>query len=373
MLTLQLNLEYLGSIPIGTLVIYMVYLGNLRLNGHFKDRWLTKEKDTLVESETKIEKNHSIQRTVGILQVSELRGKNLRSRELGLPGSFYASIFYDPVRYASEKMKSSLSKHDESSSYTHEIATTVSPGITSNPIWEQMRSSTELTRLKNLLPNDHLWGEQDDHSASVQYPILQPIVKGVSFETEENDDAKFGGLQFMPWESSFGAVVVQVRFSDVLGSFQMFDNVLGEVVVPLAKLASGREVEGWFRLLGVGTTETVPGQLSDDGAVTSQPRTPAEGNDSDGTDDEVHLSDFPELYVKVKFSPNIINKETASSSDMESSKVICEEMVRTASMSKDSSIGMIGSSISTLNTVRSLGGNLQNQISYVVDTIERVR
>ena len=364
----------------------MLHLAKLRLSGHFKDRWIMKEKDALIESEKKIEKNRSIHRPVGLLRVSDLRGRNLRSRELGLPGSFYASVFYDPVRYANENMKSSLTKCDASNSCIHEIGATVSPGITANPIWTNMRESTELMRLKHLLPDDRLWGEQIFSEAkgvgrdekvvvsSIQYPILQPIAEDDSFRHEEGDRTTQTGVQLMPWKSSFGAVVIQVRFSDVLGPFQVFDNVLGEVVVPLAKLAGGQEVEGWFRLLDVGTKDTVPGESSDDDIIADmKSHAPSTEKDSNLADDEIPSVTFPELYLRVKFSQNATYTDHVSSSDDESSKVIYEEMVRSASMTPEGGIGVIGSSLSTLNTVRSLGGKLQNQISYVINIIEQIR
>jgi len=376
--TMTFDLEYIGSLPIGILVLYMVYLGHLRFSGHFKDRWIMKQKEALVESETKIEKNHSIVRPIGLISITELRGRNIRSRDLGLPGSFGCCISYDPVRYASDKMKTSLAKLDESCSYTHDIASTVSPGITSNPVWSQVRDSSELVRLKHLLPNDRLWGQSDQKNGNVvniRYPILQPIAKGIDFNNHASTDiTNISGVQLLPWESSFGAVVFQVRFSDVLGSFQMFDNVIGEVALPLSKLARGPGVEGWFRLLPVGTKDTVPGQSSvDDVMSMGNPPPVAEAEKVDTNEGALHRADFPELFVKFKFSARAITKEMASSSDNETCKVICEEIVRNASTSKESNISMIGSSISTLNRVRSLGGNLQNQISYVVDTIERVR
>lgn len=169
-----------------------------------------------------------------------------------------------------------------------------------------------------------------------------------------------------------GAVVLQVRFSEVLSSFQLFENVavLGEVVIPLSKLAAGREVEGWFRLLDAGTTETAPGQSSDEDGITSKPRTLA-----DDSNDVAPEHDFaiPELYVKAIFSAS--NQQAPNNSiKVETSRVICEEMIRTASMSKQGNIGvMIGSSINTINTVRTLGGTLQNQLSNVVNIMEMVR
>ena len=369
MFTLRFNLEYLGALPIGILVIYMLYLGHIRLSGHFKDRWIKKERDALIESETKIEKYHTIHRPVGLLHVGDLRGRHLRSRDLGLPGSFYVSISYDPLRYANEKKRKAMSKLDAASACTHQIGATVSPGITSSPVWTEIRKSVELRRLNHLLPDDQLWGEEPltNTKSLVKYPILQPITRDRCLFVDDEDGQSSLGI--LPWEFSLGAVVLQVRFSEVLGSFQLFENVLGEVVLPLAKLAGGQEVAGWFRLLSAGTIDTVPGQSSEDYAIVeAKSRSLADSEYvSEGQDYEV-----PELFLKVKFTTRSSGARK-SVMDTENSRVICEELVRTASVSKEGSIGMIGSSISTLNTVRTLGGTLQNQISYVVNMIEMAR
>lgn len=368
-LTLGYNLEYLGALPVGMLVMYMVYLGQIRITGKFKERWIKKERDVLVESESTIEKHYTIDRPVGLLHVGDLRGRNLRSRDLGLPGSFYLSISYDPLRYANEKDKKFLSKLDATSSCTHHVGTTISPGITSSPIWSHIRQSAVLCRLKHLLPDEHLWGEdlRELSEGVVKYPILQPITKDRNFYFDENKDGRARmGIGLLPWESSLGAIVLQVRFSEVLGSFQLFENVLGEVVLPLAKLAGGQEVEGWFRILGAGTTDTVPGKSSDDDLIAEVKPSGSIDNSESMNDEDV---DVPELHAKVKFLTHSIHVR----SNTETSRVICEEMVRSASLSREGSIGVIGSSISTINTVRTLGGTLQNQLSYAVNIIEMIR
>ena len=66
----------------------MIYLAYLRLNGHFKHRWTMKEKEALIKSETEIKKNQSIFRPVGLLQVGDLQGKHLRSRDLDCQEAF---------------------------------------------------------------------------------------------------------------------------------------------------------------------------------------------------------------------------------------------------------------------------------------------
>merc|ERR1712176_609470 len=114
-----------GALPIGSLVLYMLYLGYLRISGRFKDRWTLREKHLLIKSETDMERNISFFRPVGLLRVGNLKGKHLKSRELGLPGSFYTSVLYDPLRYAhDERQKSSLVNIDTLSGCLHEICTT---------------------------------------------------------------------------------------------------------------------------------------------------------------------------------------------------------------------------------------------------------
>ena len=162
-----------------------------------------KEKEALIKSESKVAQNQSIFRPVGLLQVGDLRGKNLRSKELGLPGSFYASVMYDPLRYADEKLKSSQTKVDSSSGCTHEVGATISPGITSSPIWRNVQDSPELMRLKHLLPDDRLWRQEKEVDSSLSYPILQPITEtGGYSQSDEVESARRSDIQLMPWEHS---------------------------------------------------------------------------------------------------------------------------------------------------------------------------
>ena len=166
-------MEYIGSLPISILVLYMIYLAYLRISGQFKDRWTLKEKETISSSETNILKNVSMFRPVGLLHVGHFKGKHLRSRDLGIPGRFHVSILYDPLRYADEKIKSSLSKTDTTSGCIHEVAATASSGISSNPIWNDVHESPELMRLKHLL--DDRLKHENEVDFSLAYPIPQPI------------------------------------------------------------------------------------------------------------------------------------------------------------------------------------------------------
>ena len=120
-----------------------------------------------------------------------------------------------------------------------------------------------------------------------------------------------------------------MKFSDVLGTFQMFDNVVGEVVIPLAKLAGSGTigVQGWFRLLGAGSLDTIPGD-DPENMIESAPKS-FDGDHNHGessVEKNKHPSmELPQIHLTMSFSPNVISSDTTSQSDVESSKVICKE------------------------------------------------
>ena len=337
--------------------------------------------------------NQSIYRPLGLLRVGDLRGRNIRSFDLGLPGSFYVSILYDPVRYADSRASSDLANIDVSSSCAHEIGSTISPGITSIPEWDVIEDSAELTHMKHMLPNStdilhHMHHKateskrESEYKSDISYPIPTPITER-SRETDmasDKEPAPNTRLSLLPWEESHGAVALQVKYTEVLSSFQMFDNVLGEVVIPIAKLVgSGNAgVEGWFRVLEAGTKDCIPGDEPElpratpvsagDGETGSLQRSSPSGKDT------APPIEHPQVHVKVNFSPTVIAGDSAlQKSDIEASKVICEEMARTASGKQSSSTSVIGSSLNTINTIRTLGGYLQNQLAFVVDLVEQGR
>ncbi|EJK56333.1 hypothetical protein THAOC_23806 [Thalassiosira oceanica] len=335
--------------------------------------------------------NQSIYRPLGLLRVGDLRGRNIRSRDLGLPGSFYVSILYDPARYADARASSELANVDVSSGCAHEIGSTVSPGITASPEWNSIEDSAELTHVKHMLPNitdilDHTRHEAagsmggSERKSSIGYPIPTPITERIreAVVASDNEPATNTRLSLLPWEESHGAVVLQVKYTEVLSSF--FDNVLGEVVIPIAKLvgSGNKGVEGWFRVLEAGTKDCIPGDEPEsprsapdpagDGDAGSYQRSSSSGK---GTAPPI---EHPQVHVRVNFSPTVIAGDSAlQKSDIEASKVICEEMARTASGKQSSGGSVIGSSLNTINTVRTLGGNLQNQLAFVVDLVEQGR
>uniref|UniRef100_A0A6U6GSS3 C2 domain-containing protein n=1 Tax=Odontella aurita TaxID=265563 RepID=A0A6U6GSS3_9STRA len=389
---IRFDTEYVGSLPVLLLLLYMIYLAKVRRQGDFKQRWIQKEKDARIEAEKKMAVSYSVYRPVGCLDVTVLSGKNLYSRELGLPGSLFASVIWDPIKFADEKTRKSIVKSDQLTRGYHLVGMTTSGGLTANPVWAEMIESDETRRLKQLLPTTDFWAPQKEKNETpeaedwpfVRFPILQPLEHGVKTSSK-----------VLPWQSSPGAVIIQIRFHDILNRLPVFDDLLGEVILPLSRLVKERYVEGWFKLHENGFFESSSVPTLDDGIQypvleigNDKPqslddklnRKAMEPSHEDETTDGEHaittIQGYPEVYIKISFRTPKHYVEMTADAEKEASIVIAEEMIRSAVDDKDSSLGLIGSSISTFNTVRGLGGSVQyvqNQLGSVLDVVEQAR
>ena len=79
-----------------------------------------------------------------------VKGRDIRSRELGLPGQCSASVAYVSDQF----LKTDNDKKDtevDPTHGTHELGTATHSGLTSNPVWKTMRESEESRRLKQIL------------------------------------------------------------------------------------------------------------------------------------------------------------------------------------------------------------------------------
>uniref|UniRef100_A0A7R9ZHB4 C2 domain-containing protein n=1 Tax=Pseudictyota dubia TaxID=2749911 RepID=A0A7R9ZHB4_9STRA len=376
---IHFDTEYCGSLPVLLLLLYMIYLAKVRRQGDFKQRWIRKEKDARIAAEEKMAVSYSVHRPVGCLEVSVLGGKNLYSRELGIPGSLFACVLWDPVKFVDEKTRKSIIKTDQLTRGYHEIGTTSSGGLTANPVWTEMNESDETKRLKQLLPNTDFWAPANDSEGhnELRFPILQPLL----------GNKTAGDFSLSP-----GSIIIQVRFHDVLNRLPVFDDLLGEVIVPLSRLVKEGSVEGWFRLREHGLFESSIAPTLDEGIqfypalewgkvdpVGSKPSDevtePGGENFVKNNLDTAAIEGYPEVNIRIKFQVPDLHSET-SEEEKEASIVIAEEMIRSAVDTQDSKLGLIGSSISTFNTVRGIGGNVQfvqNQLGTVLDTLEQAR
>ena len=357
--------------------------------GNFKLRWVKKEQDVRIQAENKLVPNYTLHRPFGCLEVAVLRGKNLVN-ELGLPGSLHASVIWVPLKLADEKTIKNASRKDPTARGYHQIGTTSKSGITSNPVWDEMVESEECKRLRQLIPMTGFW--TDTHQAAdtdemlgrtekdcIRFPILQPL---------DHETKKVSNVS--PFESSQGAVVVQIRFHDVLNTLPVFDDLLGEVIIPFSHLANENEFEGWYRLKRTGSAKVAHIDLdsfqhsalreakpnSYDGSYLDKKDSKSIGDtlSADYRQNVKVVDEVPEVYLRIKFKRPVFQTEVCDA-ERESSIVIAEEMIRTA-VNEEGSIGLIGSSISTINTVRGLRGNvqyIQNELGKMLDILEQIR
>ena len=363
------------------MALYMAYLWKTRRAGQFAFRWVKTERDARVKAEKKLTINHSTHRPMGFLDVSVIRGKNLRSYELGLPGAAYASVFWDALHFAPETEREMMAEIDPAAKGSHEVGSTVAAGITSHPEWKAVVESAESERLKQLIPAEEdgvdespdLGDSAANDPSSLQFPILQPIALDSSTSDKDGRRNIGNDIHLVPWELSPGAIVIQICFQDALNKFALIDPFFGDVIIPLKRLAKKKEIEGWFPVNDIGGNANGLHQVSSSGTLLGGGRNKATPAKDKGHGDE------PQVYLKLKLalpraSPWAIND--ASDAEKEASTIVAEEMMRSGAMSEGENIGLIGTGLNTFNTVRGLNSQLQgiqNTLGGVLDTIERLR
>lgn len=377
-LCLRFNAEYVTSLPVFFLVVYMAFLGTARKGGLLKERFIDREKAACLESEKRVSVKYSVYRPIGRLHISVYRGRNIRSRDLGLPGLAGSRIYFDPFRYCSnEKKKASLISVDSSMTASHDIGTS-NFQYSASPVWETMYESEETKRLQQLIPSQgeffgaHLESSCDparslsetneQAPATCIFPVLQPI--RVTKQRQGSVHGKGSGDQTVveldKWDSTSSALVVEVRFQDVLNKLPGFDDILGEVSFPLSKIIKDGETRGWFRVADTGAESDVLPPVAD--FPKSSTGTEAEQN-------------YPEVYLEIKWIPPESNDDNIDS-EREASIVIAEEMIRSASQAKNTGLDLMGSSIGAFNTVTGLSGHvhmIQNALGSTLDTVESIR
>ena len=115
------------------------------------------------------------------MKICVSKGRNIRSRDLGLAGNVGCRVFWDPLRFANETQKKKILAIDKSATTLHEVGTTESK-YTTNPEWEILKESDECRRLKQVLPHHgHYFEAEEDPSQEngCEFPILQPFRKVV--------------------------------------------------------------------------------------------------------------------------------------------------------------------------------------------------
>jgi hypothetical protein len=322
----------------------------------------------LYDQAEKVAVNYTLHRPVGLVSVGVVRGKNIRSPELGLPGNVGCRVYWDPTRYATEKRKKAAVALDKSATATHDIGST-NFLYAMNPVWNQMTESAGAKRLQLLLPNGGDFfdtARRETQKEAIEFPILQP------FEASNTLPA------LVPWTSSCGALVVEVKFHDVLNILPGSDYAVGEVSIPFSRLAKAGGLEGWFHVLDAGDTKGLPTSTQEDNQGASLESGAQKAKEAPN---HVAVDESPQIFLRIKWTPpehsdERIDNEMILESQREASFVIQEEMVRSAVMSQQVKFDVVGSSIGAFNRFRGLSGNLllvQNTLGLILDTLEAFR
>ena len=303
--------------------------------------------------------NYTIHRPIGRLAVAVTEGCNIRSRDLGLAGNVGCRVYYDPLRFASEKQKERLVSLDKSAKTIHEIGSTNSK-FTTNPVWEKVHESEECLRLKQIVPHDgHFFETEEDAPKHIgcEFPVLQPFRR---VDEDNNDDNPHHiNAVLDPWKASTAGVVFEIRFRDILNMLPGSDHIFGEVAVPLTTIIQERQTTGWFQVLEIGAKDFV--RVEDAGA-------------SDGLE-------IPKIFLKLEWFPPEVSPETDDTLETarEASVVIQEELLRWEITNRDRDKLkqlVVGRSIGAFRTVSGFAGTLQviqNFLGKVVNTLEALR
>ena len=271
----------------------------------------------------KISVKYALHRPVGTISISIHNGRGLFSRDLGIPGKASCTVLYDPLRFATDTdLRSKVLEHDKAAESFHNIGCTT-PLLAADPEWNDIHfPSVENMRLQQLLRHAEDFFADRPHMSSSKtlvFPVLQPFeVKGR--RRDESGRLLDGALK--DWETSTGAIVLQVRLA--LG----FDQVLGEVVVPLSQLIAQGEIDGWFQVLEVGTKNLAPISQMEPGDASI---------------------DLPRIHASLKWNPPDSTLDH-DDTQREVSFAIQEELIRSSQISKQAQFDLVGTSIGAVNT-----------------------
>lgn len=275
--------------------------------------------------------DYSLHRPVGQVQLTLNAGRNMVSPEHGLPGGVCCHVIWDPVRLLDEKERKRWQKVDEAALST-EIART-SVVYSTAPNWDVLELSALVSRLQQVLSNNKELSAAPAAKNCVAFPVLQP------FKDESS------GLQLRPWEQSRGAIVIQVRFSEVVQLLPGSDYLIDEICIPLTELLKKGQIIGWFKVVNRDSTNKL-----------------VRATDDDGT----HQLHF-ELRWMAPMDGSVQGRT------IEESVFIQEELVRAARLNRQQKPSFLGSSLSAIDTMRGVGSNVtvvHNTIGVLLDAIE---
>jgi hypothetical protein len=336
---------YTGSVPVFLSILLMLHLASKRAYGTMKAKYTQKEIEKYRKAENGIV-NYDVHRPVGLVRLNVVKGRNIRSPELGLAGNVGCRISLDLIRFMPEKQKKKALEVDHSMSAPHEFGST-SFAFGTEPVWDRMIKNDRAMRMNLLLPHLGTFFDSDEETNDIVFPVLQPISTTLDLQVLD------------PWESSSAAIVVEVRLSDLLNVIPGSEYALGEVAIPLRELVIKGEMSGWFNIVAVSPNSSPSNQ----GAEMS-------------TENEAAKSDDPQVFLTIQWKPP--PKQSGSNFleiEREASYAIQEEMIRSAvfARSQKEKVNILVSSIGALNNVRGISANLQSvqdQLGWTLDFCE---
>ncbi|GMI12850.1 hypothetical protein TrVE_jg13537 [Triparma verrucosa] len=334
-----------------------------------------------------------IHRPIARLKISVPLGKNLRSRDLGLPGNAYCTVSYTPDPL------------DDKDSQTYEIGSTATSKTTINPVWNsrprishrRLHSvmtdlssaiGSNLSLLKKTVSSSAPTPSKSTHrprpllSSSTSkwgsdyvftYPLLQPSTS----------------THLLPWSTHRGSILIRVYFSNVFNS--LMDDCLGQVIIPVKDLVSNEreggeqvEIQGFFRVTSVGKeggverlfnshlrkrTRTSSEDMRSVNSVNSD--NPGSTDDSLGDPPDVAHSSVNELLPQILVRTQLTLSSPSlpvSSLEREASLTISRELQTFSKKSTDENI--IGSSISSVRGAMQNAKWIQNLLTSSCEIIE---
>lgn len=277
------------------------------------------------------------------------------AQNLSLPGcSVACRAIWDPIRRDDDD--NAEPKQERKKKETHRIAHNV--GETSfvfnaNPVWDKTTYSKEHVEIRKLMESAcdtsdqkattkkrRSRGQSKNQNCDLELPLLQPTV-----QTKDGNTIP----SLAPWKETPGCLVFQIRYRDMLNHLPGFEEVLGEVAIPLSQVVQRKTIEGWYPL-----------RLFD--ARILDP--PSKG---------------PKIYLRIRWEPPTkAAGEAISDTDRETSILLAEGIGRRLGNEKVTSRidALIGSSLGAFKTVRGLGSTvskIQVSLAFFLDHLEQFK
>lgn len=191
-------------------------------------------------------------RPFGIAAIAIHSGRNLFSKDLGVSGKTYCTVFFS----SGESDFDANGRPDLTRSIQppQEIGGTTAI-VSADPDWNQLHFCTRENKrlMQTLRQTDHYFSEHDNEAMPwLLFPVFQPIHGG---SQKNRDDKRSNNL--LGWESSGATVSVLVQLG--LG----FPETLGKVTFSVARLVREGEIKGWFPITDMNSnSDETPSQVS---------------------------------------------------------------------------------------------------------------